>query len=154
MIKNILKYSLFGLAASFAFAAFTIYLLEPREKLISELPRYWQAVWLVLLNIVGIFSHFAARFSIPLVARVSKNYKKAPVIFLAVFVVIVFVLSGGKYGARHGRGLFFIMHETAGITSVAALDIILFFFIMLISYFVICVVTEFKKTEKTKNDEQ
>ena len=154
MIKNILKYSLFGLAASFAFAVFTIYLLEPRDDLISELPRYWQAVWLVLLNAVGITAHFAARLIIPLVARVSKKHEKAPVIFLAVFVVIVFVLSGGRYGARHGRGLFIIMHETAGITSVAALDIILFFFIMLISYFVICVVTEFKKTEKTKNDEQ
>ena len=154
MIKNILKYTLFGLAASFAFAVFTIYMIEPRENLISELPKYWQVIWLVLLNIVGIFSHFAARFSIPLVARVSKKHKKAPVIFLAVFVVIVFVLSGGKHGARHGNGLFFKIHETLDITGVAVFDLILFFFIMLISYCVICVVTEFKKTEKTKNDEQ
>ena len=77
-----------------------------------------------------------------------------PVIFLAVFVVIVFVLSGGKHGARHGNGLFFKMHETADIMAIAVFDIILFFFIMLILYCVICVVTEFKKTEKTKNDEQ
>ncbi len=154
MIKNILKYTLFGLAASFAFAVFTIYMIEPREKLISELPQYWQVIWLVLLNIVGIFSHFAARWTIPFIARISKKHKKAPVIFLAVFVVIVFVLSGGKYGARHGRGLFVVMHETADIMAIAVFDIILFFLIMLILYCVICVVTEFKKTEKTKNDEQ
>ena len=154
MIKNILKYTLFGLAASFAFAVFTIYMIEPRENLISELPKYWQVIWLVLLNIVGIFSHFAARFSIPLVASVSKKHKKAPVIFLAVVFVFVIVLSGGKHGARHGNGLFFKIHETADIMAIAVFDLILFFFIMLISYCVICVVTEFKKTEKTKNDEQ
>lgn len=85
MVKNILKYSLFGLAASFAFAAFTIYLLEPRENLISELPQYWQVIWLVLLNAAGIVSHFAARLIIPFIARISKKHEKMPIIFLAVF---------------------------------------------------------------------
>ncbi len=152
MIKNILKYTLFGLAASFVFAVFTIGLLEPREKLISELPHYWQVVWLVLLNIVGIFSHFAARWTIPFVVQISKKHKNLPVIFLVVFLAIVFVLSGGKHGSRNGSGLFYIIHETVDITVVAVFDIILFFFIMLISYYVICFVTEFKKTEKTKNE--
>ena len=152
MIKNILKYTLFGLAASFAFAVFTIYMIEPREKLISELPQYWQVIWLVLLNIVGIFSHFAARWTIPFVVQISKKHEKTPVIFLVVFLVITFVLSGGKHGARHGNGLFFKIHETLDITVVAVFDLILFFFIMLISYYVMCFVTEFKKTEKTKNE--
>ena len=71
---------------------------------------------------------------------------------MAVFLVITFVLSGGKHGARHGNGLFFKIHETLDITVIAVFDLILFFFIMLISYCVICVVTEFKKTEKTKNE--
>lgn len=151
MIKNILKYTLFGLAASFVFAVFTIGLLEPREKLISELPHYWQVVWLVLLNIVGIFSHFAARWTISFVVQISKKHKNLPVIFLVVFLAIVFVLSGGKHGSRNGSGLFYIIHETVDITVVAVFDIILFFFIMLISYYVMCFIMEFK-TKKTKNE--
>ncbi len=150
MLKNILKYSLFGLAASFAFAVFTIYMIEPREKLISELPQYWQVIWLVLLNAAGIAACFTARFITPRLLKIQKKYEKFVAVILSLFYLFVIIMLGGRLS--HG-GLLVDMHEALAVEALAAVDVLTFFCLMLVAYFILYILFEYKyKTQK--NDEQ
>lgn len=150
MIKNILKYALFGLAASFVFAIATIKLLEPRENLISELPQYWQAIWLVLLNAAGIAACFTARFLTPHILKVQKKNEKFLIVMMCLFYAFVMIMLGGRLSKG---GLLLPMHESFSAEALAAIDILTFFCLMLTAYFVLYIIFEHKyKTQK--NDEQ
>lgn len=149
MIKNIIKYTLFGLVLSFAFTALTIYFIKPREDVIINFPKNWQLIWLVIINCVGIFSHFIARWITPVTVKgLNKigNNKKV----IAVFTTLSTV--SGLIGLIIGRVLM-SMHKTADVAFLAIGDIIIFFVFMLFSYFVLYLIFEYKYiVEKQKNE--
>ena len=149
MIKNILKYSLLGLAVSFIFAAITISLVKQREDVINNLPSCWQVLWLIILNCTGILAHFAARFVTPVFLKRKILNNKIFLILLCIFLAVFMVLLGG----RRGSGMLIPMHKTANLGLLIGLDIAVFFGMMVFAYSVMYLIFEYKyvPAEKNKN---
>ncbi len=149
MIKNIIKYSLFGLAISFVFAAVTISLVKQREDVINNFPAYWQVLWLIILNCTGVLSHFAARFVTPVFLKRKILNNKIFLILLSIATFLFAVLLGG----RRGSGMLIPMHKTANLGLLIGLDIAVFFGLMVFAYSVMYLIFEYKYVlaEQQKN---
>lgn len=150
MIKNILKYALFGLIVSFIFAVFTISVVKHREDVINNFPTYWQVLWLIILNCTGVLAHFAARF----VTRITlKNKLLEKTTFLMFFLVCV-AFAMVFFGYRSKSGVWIPMHKTAAITQIMWIDIGVFFVFMIFAYSVIYLILEYKYVlaEQQKNE--
>ena len=150
MIKKILKYSLLGLAVSFLFTAITISLVKQREDIINNFPYYWQVLWLIILNCTGILAHFSARFVTPVFLDRKLLNKKIVLILVTIFLAAFMVLLGG----RRGGGMLISMHKTADFGLLIALDIAVFFGMMVFAYSVMYLILEYNHVlaEKNKNE--
>ena len=150
MIKNILKYSLLGLAVSFIFAAITISLVKQREDVINNFPSYWQVLWLIILNCTGILAHFSARFLTRITLKKNLLEKKA----FAVVSLICIAFAMIFFGYRGRNGMWMPMHKTAAITHLMLIDISVFFCFMIFVNAFMYLILEYKyvPAEKNKNE--
>lgn len=149
MIKNIIKYSLLGLAVSFIFVAITISDVKHRDDVINNFPEYWQVLWLIILNCVGVLSHFAARFVTPIFLKRKLQNNKIFIILSFVFLAAFYVLLGG----RRGSGILISMHKTADLGLLIGLDTAVFSGLMLFVYSVMYLILEYKYVLE-KNEKQ